>query len=89
MATYLERDVRQLIAVRDLSKFQTFVKMCAARSGQLLNLSSLGADCGITSVTAKQWLSVLEASYIAPFRRNWITWDPLKSDRQYSRYPTF
>ena len=74
MATYLERDVRQLIAVRDLSQFQTFVKMCAARSGQLLNLSSLGADCGITSVTAKQWLSVLEASYIVtllqPHHRN-------------------
>lgn len=74
MATYLERDVRQLIAVRDLSQFQTFVKMCAARTGQLLNLSSLGADCGITAVTAKQWLSVLEASYIVtllkPHHRN-------------------
>lgn len=74
IATYLERDVRQLTAVRDLSQFQTFVKMCAARSGQLLNLSSLGADCGITSVTAKQWLSVLEASYIVtllqPHHRN-------------------
>lgn len=74
IATYLERDVRQLIAVRDLGQFQTFVKMCAARTGQLLNLSSLGADCGITSVTAKQWLSVLEASYIVtllqPHHRN-------------------
>ncbi|MEY4506507.1 MAG: hypothetical protein RL297_1085 [Pseudomonadota bacterium] len=74
IATYLERDVRQLIAVRDLSQFQTFVKMCAARTGQLLNLSSLGADCGITAVTAKQWLSVLEASYIVtllkPHHRN-------------------
>ena len=74
IATYLERDVRQLIAVRDLAQFQTFVKMCAARTGQLLNLSSLGADCGITSVTAKQWLSVLEASYIVtllkPHHRN-------------------
>jgi predicted AAA+ superfamily ATPase len=74
IATYLERDVRQLIAVRDLTQFQTFVKMCAARTGQLLNLSSLGADCGITAVTAKQWLSVLEASYIVtllqPHHRN-------------------
>lgn len=74
IATYLERDVRQLIAVRDLGQFQTFVKMCAARTGQLLNLSSLGADCGITAVTAKQWLSVLEASYIVtllkPHHRN-------------------
>jgi uncharacterized protein len=64
VATYLERDVRQLIAVRDLSLFQRFVKMCASRSGQLLNLSALGADCGISSVTAGQWLSVLEASYL-------------------------
>ncbi len=74
IATYLERDVRQLIAVRDLAQFQTFVKMCAARTGQLLNLASLGADCGINAVTAKQWLSVLEASYIVtllkPHHRN-------------------
>ena len=54
VATYLERDVRQLIAVRDLTQFQRFVRMCAARSGQLLNLSALGADCGITSVTARE-----------------------------------
>jgi predicted AAA+ superfamily ATPase len=74
ISTYLERDVRQLVSVRDLSQFQTFVKMCAARSGQLLNLSSLGADCGISSVTAKHWLSVLQASYIVtllqPHHRN-------------------
>ena len=74
IATYLERDVRQLLAVRDLGQFQTFVKMCAARTGQLLNLTSLGADCGISSVTAKQWLSVLESSYIVtllqPHHRN-------------------
>jgi len=64
VATYLERDVRQLIAIRDLTQFQRFVRMCAARSGQLLNLSALGADCGITAVTAREWLSVLEASYL-------------------------
>ena len=64
MATYIERDVRQLVSVRDLGQFQMFVKMCAARSGQLLNLAALGADCGISAVTAKQWLSVLEASYV-------------------------
>lgn len=62
--TYVERDVRQLIAVRDLSAFQRFLRMCAARTGQLLNLSSLAADCGITHNTAAAWLSVLEASYI-------------------------
>ena len=64
VATYLERDVRQLIAVRDLTQFQRFVKMCAARSGQLLNLATLGADCGISAVTAREWLSVLETSYL-------------------------
>jgi predicted AAA+ superfamily ATPase len=63
-ASYLERDVRQLVAVRDLSQFQTFVRLCAARTGQLLNLASLGADCGISAVTARHWLSVLEASYL-------------------------
>jgi len=74
VSTYLERDVRQLIAVRDLSLFQRFVRMCAARSGQLLNLAALGADCGISAVTAREWLSVLEASYLVarlpPYHRN-------------------
>ena len=69
IATYVERDVRQLIAVRDLGQFQIFVKMCAARTGQLLNLASLGADCGISAVTAKQWLNVLETSYIVTLLR--------------------
>ncbi|HEX3531197.1 MAG TPA: ATP-binding protein [Thermoanaerobaculia bacterium] len=62
--TYLERDVRQMINVRDLSTFQRFVRMCAARTGQLLSLSGLASDCGITHNTAAAWLSVLEASYI-------------------------
>ncbi len=64
MTTYVERDVRQRINVRDLSLFQRFVKMCAARTGQLLNLSSLSNDCGITHNTAAAWISVLEASYV-------------------------
>jgi predicted AAA+ superfamily ATPase len=62
--TYIERDVRQLINVHDLSAFQRFLRMCAARTGQLLNLSSLASDCGITHNTAAAWISVLEASYI-------------------------
>ena len=74
VSTYLERDVRQLLAVRDLSLFQRFLKMCAARSGQLLNLSALAADCGISHVTAREWLTVLEASYIVfllrPYHQN-------------------
>ena len=62
--TYVERDVRQLLSVRDLAAFQRFLKLCAARVGQLLNLSSLAADCGITHNTAAAWISVLEASYL-------------------------
>lgn len=65
MATYVERDVRQMVNVRDLTAFRTFVRMCAARTAQPLNLSALAADCGITHNTAKAWLSVLEASYLA------------------------
>lgn len=74
VATYLERDVRQLLAVKDLTVFQRFVKMCAARSGHLLNLTALGADCGVSATTARDWLSVLEASYLVfrlpPYHRN-------------------
>lgn len=62
--TYLERDVRQLIEVQNLSLFQRFLKMCAARCGQLLNMSSLANDCGVSHKTIGAWLSVLEAGYI-------------------------
>ncbi len=62
--TYLDRDVRLLKNIGDLSTFHLFIKMCASRSGQLLNLTSLGNDCGISHTTAKQWLSVLETSFI-------------------------
>ena len=64
MATYIERDIRQIIKVQDLTQFQVFVKMCPARTGQLLNLSSLAADCGISHTTARQWLSVLQTSHL-------------------------
>lgn len=64
VTTYVERDVRQLLKVQDLETFQRFVKLCAGRSGQILNLSTLATDCGITHNTAKAWISVLEASYI-------------------------
>jgi uncharacterized protein len=63
-ATYIERDVRQMVNVRDLSAFRRFLRMCATRTGQNLNLSALAADCGITHNTAAAWLSVLEASYL-------------------------
>lgn len=63
--TYVERDVRLLGGVRDLSSFQRFVRLCAGRVGQLLNLQSLGNDAGISHTTARHWISVLEASYVA------------------------
>jgi len=62
--TYIERDVRQMVNVRDLSTFQRFVRLCAGRTGQLVKLSGLAEDCGITHNTAKAWISILEASYI-------------------------
>lgn len=62
--TYLERDVRQLTSIKDLTTFQLFLKLCAGRTGQLLNLSSLANDCGINLKTAQGWLSLLQATYI-------------------------
>lgn len=74
MQTYIERDVHKLINVRDLTSFQRFVRLCAGRTGQILNLSQLGTEAGITHNTAKAWLSILEASYIVfllhPHHRN-------------------
>lgn len=62
--TYVERDVRQVLNVGDLEAFGRFIRLCAGRSGQLLNLSSLASDCGITHTTARRWVSVLETSFL-------------------------
>ena len=62
--TYLQRDVRVITQVGNLEAFRRFALLCAGRAGQLLNLASLGADCGISHETARRWLSVLEASFI-------------------------
>jgi len=62
--TYIERDIRQIVEVHNLSLFQRFIKMCAARTGQLLNMSSLANDCGVAHGTIRNWLSVLEAGYV-------------------------
>jgi uncharacterized protein len=74
IASYVERDVRSIVNVKDLGQFQTFVKMCAARVGQILNLSALAQDCGLSHNTARAWLSVLETSGIVfllrPYHRN-------------------
>ena len=72
--TYVERDVRRLGGIRNLSAFRLFVRLCAGRVGQLLNLSSLGSDAGVSHTTAREWLAILDRSYIAfqlpPFHAN-------------------
>ena len=74
VATYVERDVRQIKNVTDLSSFQQFMKLVAARVGQVLNLTALSNDTGMSVPTIKQWLNILEASYIIfllqPFYNN-------------------
>ncbi len=62
--TYVERDVREIVNVGDLESFGRFVRLCAGRNGQLLNLTSLANDCGITHMTARRWISILEASFL-------------------------
>lgn len=62
--TYVERDVRQLINIKDLTQFERFIKICAGRIGQILNLEEIGGEVGISSHTVKQWVSILEASFI-------------------------
>ena len=62
--TYVERDVREIMQVQDLNQFDHFVRLLAARTGQILNLQSLGNDLGLSHNTLKKWLSILEASYI-------------------------
>lgn len=62
--TYVERDVRSLLKIVDLNRFTRFIRLCAGRIGQLLNMSALATEAGITIPTVDSWLSVLEASYI-------------------------
>ncbi len=74
VGTYVERDVRTISNVGDLTAFQRFVELCAGRTGQLCNYSALAADCGISQPTAKAWLSILETSFLVfrvpPFHAN-------------------
>jgi predicted AAA+ superfamily ATPase len=73
-STYIERDIRQIANVHDITVFQRFVRLCAARTAQLLNLTSLATDCGISEGTARNWLGILQATYVAfllvPHHRN-------------------
>jgi predicted AAA+ superfamily ATPase len=64
VATYVERDIRNISRITDLAVFQRFVELCSGRTGQLLNLSSLAADAGVSQPTAKSWINVLETSFI-------------------------
>lgn len=74
ITTYLERDVRQLINIGDVVSFQKFLKLCAARVGNLLNYSEIARDCGVSANTVKSWISILETSYIVkllhPYYKN-------------------
>lgn len=72
--TFLERDVRQFKNIANFDRFRIFLKMCAARIGQIINFSSLAQDCGISPTTAKEWINILQANYIIflvhPFFKN-------------------
>lgn len=73
--TYIERDVRNLKHITSLSDFQKFMRLCAGRIGQLLNVSSLANESGLSMATVKSWLSILEASYVIfllqPYHKNY------------------
>ena len=72
--TYIERDVRKIVNIGDLTRFQHFLKLCAGRVGQLVNFSEIGNELGVTYHTVQAWLSVLESSYIifrlSPYYKN-------------------
>jgi predicted AAA+ superfamily ATPase len=69
LQTYVERDVRQLLNLKDLATFEKFLKLLAGRVGQLINLNALSNDTGVSATTISSWLSILEASYVI-FRLN-------------------
>jgi len=71
VATYVQRDVRQVLNVTDLDAFTSFLRLVAGRTGQELNLSTLGSDAGVSHNTARAWLSVLEASFVVFRVPNW------------------
>jgi len=70
-ATYVERDIRDLLNVKDLGRFERFVRLCAGRTGQILNCASLAVDAGIAVSTAQEWLSVLETCYVVSLLKPW------------------
>jgi len=74
ISTYLERDLRNVKAISDLGRFQTFLSLLASRAGQLLNMAELAKECGVSQPTIKDWISILESTYIIfllkPFHNN-------------------
>ena len=72
--SYVERDIRQLVNIRNLSEFELFVRLLAARVGQVVNLSAMAGEVGVSSTTLREWLTLLEASYIVfalhPYYKN-------------------
>lgn len=71
LSTYLEKDVRQILAITDLDRFGTFIRLCAGRTGQLLNMQAISGECGVTHNTVKSWLAVLQAGGIIRLLRPW------------------
>ncbi len=71
VATYVERDLRQMAAVKDLYIFEKFLRLCAGRVGQILNMQSLANDVGVSHTTIRAWISILEASYIVFLLQPW------------------
>ncbi len=69
--TYLERDLRNLLNIRELSSFKKFVSLCAGRTAQILNTASLSNETGVSANTIKSWLSILEASYVLFLLQPW------------------
>lgn len=72
-ATYVQRDLRQLAAVQDLQRFERFVRLCAGRTGALLNLSQLGNDAGVSHPTVRAWIDLLQTSHIVHLLPPWFT----------------
>ena len=75
LSTYVERDVRNIKSITDLGRFQIFISLLAARAGKLLNMSEIGKECGITQPTVRDWLSILESTYmiyiLKPYHNNY------------------
>jgi len=73
VTTYLERDVRQTLAVKDLNQFRIFIGLLATRTGRLINYASLSRDCGVSVPTVRRWLSVLEGGYLIQRLTPWFS----------------